>query len=99
MSIFNDNNYCHLHDIMVINNPEMAFEKNFMTDYHQMSLVRMFVMNKIGQDLMPRLSKNMPKINWYQKLLLVDPRVNSIFVKKASFHNHHQIGKHLVCFG
>lgn len=65
MSLFNNDNYCHLHDLMILKNPEFAFEKNFMTDYHQMSLVRMFVMNQIGQDLMPRLSKNMPKINWY----------------------------------
>jgi len=59
----------------------------------------MFVMNEMGKDLMPRLSKNMPKINWYQKLMLVDPRVNHIFVKNASFHAHHQIGKHFVCYG
>lgn len=65
MSLFNDKNYCNLHDILIINNPSLAFEKNFMSDYHQMSLVRMFVMNEMGKDLMPRLSKNMPKINWY----------------------------------
>lgn len=30
---------------------------------------------------------------------MIDPRVNSIFVKNASFHSHHKIGKHFVCFG
>lgn len=48
MGIFNDDNYCHIHDILLLSNPQWAFERYFMTDYHQMSLLRMFVMNKIG---------------------------------------------------
>lgn len=99
MSIFNDKDYCNVHDIILLNNPEFGFQKYFMTDYHQMSFPRMFVMNKIGKDLMPRLSKNMPKINWYQKQLPIDPRVNHIFVKNASFHAHHEIGRNFVCYG
>ncbi len=48
---------------------------------------------------MPRFSKNMPKINWYQKIFAIDPRVNNFYMKKASFHSFHEIGKHFMCYG
>lgn len=34
MGIFNDSNYCHVHDIMLLSNKQWAFKKYFMTDYH-----------------------------------------------------------------
>jgi hypothetical protein len=34
-----------------------------MSDYHQLSFIRMFVLGNMGKDLMPRFSKDMPKIN------------------------------------
>ena len=100
MGIFNMNDYCHVHDQLILNNPDLALKKKyFITDYHQMSLPRMFVMNKMGKDLMPKVSKNMPKINFYQKLYPLDFRANMFFFKKATFHNYHEIGKHFGCYG
>ena len=99
MGLYNFKDYCQVHDVLIFGNRELAFQKNFITDYHQMSLPRMFVMNKIGQDLMPKFSKNMPKINWYQKLYTMDLRANLFYFKKASFHTHHKLGQHFGCYG
>ena len=100
MGIFNMKDYCNIHDILLQYDPE-AYLKNkyFVSDYHQMSLVRMFVMNSMGEDVMPKLSKNMSKINFYQKLYNFDFRANMFFFKKASFHNYHEIGRNFACFG
>lgn len=100
MGIFNLNDYCNVHDILLQHDTERYLQnKYFVTDYHHMSLVRMFVMGSMGEDVMPKLSKNMSKINFYQKLYSVDFRTNMFFFKKASFHNYHQFGKHFACFG
>ncbi len=100
MGIFNMGDYCNVHDILIQYHPALALEhKYFITDYHQMGLPRMFVMNKIGEDLMPKISKNMPKLNFYQKLYPLDFRANMFFFKKASFHTHHMIGRNFACFG
>lgn len=58
MGVFNDDNYCNNHDLLLLSNPDMVYKKYFMSDYHQLSLTRMFVMNKIGIDVMPWFSKN-----------------------------------------
>lgn len=34
MSLFNDKNYCHVHDLLLLSYPKQAFQKYFMTDYH-----------------------------------------------------------------
>jgi len=100
MGIFNMGDYCNVHDILIQYNPTLALEhKYFVTDYHQMGLPRMFIMNKMGEDLMPKISKNMNKLNFYQKLYPIDFRANMFFFKKASFHTHHMIGKNFACFG
>lgn len=100
LGIFNMGDYCNVHDILIQHNPSLALKKKyFVTDYHQMGLPRMFVMNKIGEDLMPKISKNMNKLNFYQKLYPIDFRANMFFFKKASFHSHHLIGKNFACFG
>ena len=66
MGIFNMYDYCNVHDILLLNNPRLALDnKYFITDYHPLGLPRMFVMNEMGNDLMPKISKNMPKINWH----------------------------------
>ena len=100
MGIFNMESYCNVHDILLQHDPQSYFQnKFFVTDYHQMSLIRMFVMGKMGEDVMPKLSKNMSKINFHQKLYPIDLRTNMFFFKKASFHNYHEIGKNFACFG
>lgn len=100
MGIFNLQDYCNVHDILLQYDPQRYLNnKHFVTDYHHLSLVRMFVMGSMGEDVMPKLSKNMSKINFYQKLYSIDFRTNMFFFKKASFHNYHQIGEHFACFG
>ena len=100
MGIFNLDDYCDVHDIMMMqHDPENHTKKYFVTDYHQLSLTRMFVMGSMGEDVMPKMSKNMSKINFYQKLYSIDFRTNMFFFKKASFHNYHEIGRHFACFG
>lgn len=100
MGIFNLNDYCNVHDILIQHDPDTYFKnKYFVTDYHHLSLLRMFVMGAMGEDVMPKISKNMSKINFYQKLYSMDFRTNIFFFKKASFHNWHQLGKHFGCFG
>lgn len=100
MGIFNMNDYCNIHDILIQSNPGLALtRKYFVTDYHHMSLPRMFVMGQMGQDLMPKISKNMPALNFYQKLYPIDYRANMFFFKKATFHNYHEIGRHFGCWG
>ena len=34
MGIFNDNNYCNVHDMLVLGNKGLLKKKYFMTDYH-----------------------------------------------------------------
>lgn len=34
MGIFNDKNYCHVHDMLIYHNQPLAFKKYYMTDYH-----------------------------------------------------------------
>ena len=100
MGIFNLDDYCNAHDILIQHDPQTYLNnKYFVTDYHHLSLLRMFVMGSMGEDVMPKLSKNMSKINFYQKLYSIDFRTNMFFFKKASFHNYHQFGKHFGCFG
>lgn len=100
MGIWNMANYCHVHDILIQHDPSLALTKKyFITDYHQMSLPRLFVMNKIGEDLMPKISKNMSKLNYLQKLYPIDFRANMFFFKKSSVHYHHKIGENFACFG
>lgn len=97
--IFNMDDYCNVHDILLQYNPQIAFQKYFVTDYHHLSLPRMFVMNRIGEDLMPKVSKNMHRINFYQKLYSIDFRTSVFYFKKADFHFHHALGRHFNCFG
>ena len=98
--IFNMDDYCNVHDVLIQHDPSLAMDrKYFVTDYHPMGLPRLFVMNVMGEDLMPKLSKNMPKLNFYQKLYPIDLRANMFYFKTSSFHYHHQIGKHFGCFG
>ena len=92
MGIFNLDDYCNVHDILIQHDPDTYFKnKYFITDYHHLSLLRMFVMGSMGEDVMPKISKNMSKINFYQKLYSLDFRTNIFFFKKASFHNWHQL--------
>ena len=100
LGIVNVNDYCNVHDLLILNDSDLALKKKyFITDYHQFSFVRMFVMNKIGQDLMPKIGKNMSKLNYLQKLDPFDLRANMFFFKKPSVHYHHKIGEHFTCFG
>lgn len=99
LGIFNMDDYCNVHDILIQHNKELAFKKYFVTDYHHLGLPRMFVMNLIGEDLMPKLSKNMHKLNYIQKQYPIDFRASMFYFKKADIHNFHEIGKHFACFG
>ena len=100
MGIFNDDHYCDMHDNFVINNPSSVLDKlYYVSDYHQMSLIRMFVMGRMGKDSMPKICKNMNRINYYQKLYPIDLRANYFMTKKAGWHTFHEIGKHFNCFG
>lgn len=97
--IFNMDDYCNVHDILVMFSRDLLKKKYFVTDYHHLGLPRMFVMNAIGEDLMPKISKNMHKINFYQKLYPIDFRTNMFYFKKADFHNYHELGRHFSCYG
>lgn len=100
MGIFNMSDYCNVHDILILAQPELALAKKFfVTDYHHMSLPRMFVMGAMGRDLMPKVSKNMPALNFHQRLYPLDFRANMFYFKKATFHNYHELGRHFGCWG
>jgi hypothetical protein len=87
MGLYKDKNYCTIHDLLVINNPSLLNKIIFMSDYHPMSLVRMFILRKMGgKDVMPQFSKDMPKINQMQIHQSIDPRVNLFHFKKQNFH-------------
>ena len=46
LGIFNVVDYCNIHDLLILKKPHLALKKKyFITDYHQLSLNRMFVMN------------------------------------------------------
>lgn len=64
-----------------------------------MSLVRMFVLGRMGKDVMPKICKNMNRVNFFQRLYGIDIRANYFITKKAGWHTWHQIGKHYDCFG
>lgn len=80
--LFRDDKYCNIHDLLMIQNQNLIDDTLFMTDYHQLSYIRMFILGKIGKDLMPKFSKDMPKINQLQPHLSIDPRVNLFYFKK-----------------
>jgi len=93
MGIFNDPNYCHIHDTFVLNNPETVLSKMyFFSDYHPLSIPRYFALGKYGLDTNPKVSKNMKLVNWYQRLFAMDPRTSIFYTKKAAFHTYHKIG-------
>lgn len=100
MGIFNNDNYCDEHDNFVINNPNSVLDKMYyVSDYHQLSLPRMIALGKTGKDVMPKICKNMNRVNFYQKLYPIDLRANYFMTKKAGWHTWHQLGKHFGCFG
>ena len=90
MGLFNDHNYCNVHDIMLINNPDMVLEKMYyLSDYHPFSIPRWYGLGHFGKDTAPKISKNMKRLNWYQRIHSVDPRVSIFYTKKAAFHGYH----------
>jgi hypothetical protein len=100
MGIFNNDHYCDEHDNFVINNPSSVLDKlYYVSDYHQMSLIRMFVLGRMGKDVMPKICKNMNRVNFYQRLYPIDIRSNFFVTKKAGWHTYHEIGRHYGCFG
>jgi len=48
---------------------------------------------------MPKICKNMNRVNFYQRLYPVDIRANFFITKKAGWHTWHEIGRHYGCFG
>lgn len=100
MGIFNDESYCDMHDNFVISNPSSVLDKlYYVSDYHQMSLIRMFTLGKMGKDVMPKICKNMNRVNFYQKLYPIDIRANYFMTKKAGWHTWHELNKNYGCFG
>ena len=100
MGMFNNPHYCQFHDTMVLAHPEIVMEKlYFFSDYHPLSIPRYFALGKFGKDTLPKVSKNMKKLNWYQRLYAFDPRTSIFYTKKAAFHTWHKIGKHFACWG
>ena len=100
MGIFNDPNYCQVHDNFILSNPAVALEKMyFFSDYHQLSIPRYFGLGEYGFDTRPKLSKNMKWVNWNQRQFAMDPRTSIFYTKKADFHNFHAMGKNFACWG
>lgn len=100
MGLFNNPDYCNYHDYFVIHNPKIALKNlYFFSDYHPLSIPRYFAFGKYGKDTIPRVSKNMKMLNWFQRLYALDPRTSIFYTKKAAFHSWHEIGKHFACWG
>lgn len=100
LGLFNDDNYCDVHDNFVLNNPEVVLNKSyFLSDYHQFSIPRMAALAYKGKDTNPQVSKNMKSINFFQRLYPIDVRTSLFYFKLASFHHYHAIGKHFACWG
>lgn len=100
LGLFNDDNYCDVHDNFVLNNPEVVLNKSyFLSDYHQFSIPRMHALAQFGKDTNPQISKNMKSLNFFQRLYPVDVRTSLFYFKLASFHHYHAIGKHFGCWG
>lgn len=100
LGLFNDDNYCDVHDNFVLNNPEAVLNKSyFLSDYHQLSIPRMAALSFYGKDTNPQISKNMKSLNFFQRLYPIDVRTSIFYTKLASFHHYHAIGKHFACWG
>lgn len=100
LGLFNDANYCDVHDLFVLNNPEVVLNKMYyLSDYHQFSIPRMSALSHYGKDTNPKISKNMKSLNFFQRLYSVDVRTSIFYFKLASFHHYHEIGKHFGCWG
>lgn len=100
MGMFNDPDYCHIHDNFILNHPEVILNKMyFFSDYHPFSIPRYFALGEYGLDTNPKVSKNMKLVNWYQRLFAMDPRTSIFYTKKAAFHTFHEIGTHFSCWG
>lgn len=100
MGIFNDPNYCDVHDLFILNNPEAVLNRTyFLSDYHQFSIPRMMGLSHFGKDTNPKISKNMKPINFHQRLYPIDVRTSIFYFKYASFHHFHKLGKHFGCWG
>ena len=100
MGIFNDPNYCHVHDNFVLNNPEVILDQMyFLSDYHPLSIPRYFGLGEFGIDTNPKVSKDMNFVNWHQRLFPMDPRTSIFFTKNYAFHYQHNIGTNFACWG
>lgn len=100
LGLFNDPNYCDVHDLFVLNNPEVVLKKMyFLSDYHQFSIPRMGALSHFGKDTNPKVSKNMKSLNFFQRLYPIDVRTSIFYFKLASFHHYHEIGRHFACWG
>jgi Tubulin-tyrosine ligase family len=100
MGIFNDENYCDVHDMFILNNPEAVLNRTYyLSDYHPFSIPRMMALSHFGKDTNPKISKNMKPINFHQRLYPIDVRTSIFYFKYASFHHFHKIGKHFGCWG
>ena len=100
LGLFNDPNYCHVHDNFVINNPEVILEKMyFLSDYHPLSIPRYFALGQFGTDTSPKVSKDMHQSNYFQRLFSIDPRTSIFYTKFTNIHIYHEIGSHFACWG
>ena len=100
LGLFNDDSYCDVHDMMVLDHPDIVLNKSyFLSDYHQFSIPRMAALSHYSKDTNPKVSKNMKSLNFFQRLYPIDVRTSIFYFKLASFHHYHEIGKHFACWG
>ena len=63
--MINDPDYCELVDAYNLAHPENMFQNmNFFTDYAKNGLVRESVIQKIGFDIMPQVSRYMNRADF-----------------------------------
>jgi tubulin polyglutamylase TTLL1 len=98
MGLVNDQSYCDVVDIFNLYNPDNIFKNMyFFTDYNPEGLVRTHVVNRIGIDTHPLLSKDMSKDIFFQKMFSLSTQTSLFFTKRVTFHFFHEIGKNFLC--
>jgi tubulin polyglutamylase TTLL1 len=98
MGLMNDQSYCDVVDMFNLYTPDNIFKNMFFfTDYNPAGLVRTAVVNRIGIDTHPMLSKDMDKSVFYERQFELSTQASLFFTKRVTFHFFHEIGRNFLC--
>jgi hypothetical protein len=96
--VTHDENYCKETDLFMLNHPENLFNySNFFTDYSPNGIFRRDVVEVLGYDTMPQVSRYIDGTLFNSETWHLDRSVNMFFTKRVDMHLQFEIGKEFQC--